>query len=132
MFLASADGHVIHFPIDEINILSGVGKGVMGIKLDDDDTCLGGALGSRPVHEAGRGDLRRQDDGIRRRHTDSRPRRQGLRGGEAHASFVRVVPPPIELVDWDRSIEEAAETGRMATARTGSTNGMGKAERRIV
>ena len=33
-----------HFPIEEINILSGVGKGVMGIKLDDGDVCLGGAL----------------------------------------------------------------------------------------
>ena len=37
IFLASADGHVIHFPLDEINILSGVGKGVIGIKLADDD-----------------------------------------------------------------------------------------------
>ena len=44
IFLASADGHVIHFRIEEINILSGVGKGVIGIKLGDDDKCLGGAL----------------------------------------------------------------------------------------
>ena len=42
--LASADGHVIHFALDEVNILSGVGKGVIGIKLDDDDDCLGGVL----------------------------------------------------------------------------------------
>src|SRR5262249_38672939 len=44
VYLASAEGHVIHFPIGEINVLSGVGKGVMGIKLSDGDTCLGGAL----------------------------------------------------------------------------------------
>ncbi len=31
-------------PIDEVNILAGVGKGVMGIKLDDGDECLGGVL----------------------------------------------------------------------------------------
>src|SRR5207302_8867988 len=47
IFLASAQGHVIHFPVEEINILSGVGKGVMGIKLADDDTCLGAALVSK-------------------------------------------------------------------------------------
>src|SRR5262249_46876175 len=44
IFLASVDGHVLHFPIEEINILSGVGKGVIGIKLNPSDTCLGGAL----------------------------------------------------------------------------------------
>ncbi len=44
LFLASAKGHVLHFPIEEINILSGVGKGAMGIKLGPKDTCLGGAL----------------------------------------------------------------------------------------
>ena len=47
IFLASADGHIIHFRLDEINVLSGVGKGVIGIKLDDGDKCLGGALITR-------------------------------------------------------------------------------------
>src|SRR5262249_54026149 len=44
LFLASANGHVLHFVLEEINILSGVGKGVIGIKLEEDDTCIGGAL----------------------------------------------------------------------------------------
>ena len=44
IYLASQNGHVIQFKIDEINVLSGVGKGVMGIKLEDGDVCLGGAL----------------------------------------------------------------------------------------
>src|SRR5215470_8624295 len=44
IYLASAEGHVIHFPLEEINVLAGVGKGVMGIKLADGDVCLGGAL----------------------------------------------------------------------------------------
>ncbi len=44
LYLASANGHVIHFALEEINVLSGVGKGVMGIKLEKDDVCLGGAL----------------------------------------------------------------------------------------
>src|SRR5207247_9552134 len=43
-FLCFAEGHVIHFPVEQINILSGVGKGVMGIKLAEGDRCLGGAL----------------------------------------------------------------------------------------
>src|SRR6202035_5283869 len=44
LYLASGNGHVIHFAVEDVNILSGVGKGVMGIKLADGDTCLGGAL----------------------------------------------------------------------------------------
>src|SRR5262249_33758791 len=44
LFLASANGHVLHFALEEINILSGVGKGVIGIKLEEGDTCIGGAL----------------------------------------------------------------------------------------
>src|SRR5262249_6385089 len=41
--LASSGGHVIHFAIDEASVLSGPGKGVIGIKLDD-DVCIGGVL----------------------------------------------------------------------------------------
>ena len=44
MMLASKFGHIIHFSIDEVNILSGVGKGVMGIKLGEEDHCLGGVV----------------------------------------------------------------------------------------
>jgi DNA gyrase subunit A len=100
IMLASKDGHVIHFLIEEINILAGVGKGVMGIKLEDDDKCLGAALigkasdmlqvetsGGKTLEFTGRYD------------TVSR----GGKGFEAvkRSSFVRVVPPAIELIDWD-------------------------------
>src|SRR5581483_8834567 len=51
VMLASRGGHLIHFPVEQVNILAGVGKGVMGIKLADGDQCIGGALiGSR--HDA--------------------------------------------------------------------------------
>ena len=102
IFLASAQGHVIHFPVEQINILSGVGKGVMGIKLADDDTCLGAALisercralvvetanGKTLEFKAGKYDL---------------TSRAG-KGFEAvkRTTFLRVIPPPIELVDWDQ------------------------------
>ncbi len=101
LFLASQSGHVIHFPLTEINILSGAGKGVMGIKLADGDVCLGGALiGNRhdalTVETAG-GVTKEFRRGAH--PTTSR----GGKGFEAvkRTSFVRVVPPPIELVDWD-------------------------------
>jgi DNA gyrase subunit A len=102
LFLASASGHVIHFPIDQINVLSGAGKGVMGIKLADADTCLGGALiNSRfdaMVMETAGGKTME----FRRGKYEMTSR--GGKGFEAvkRTTFVRVVPPPIELVDWDK------------------------------
>ena len=100
IMLASKDGHVIHFPIEEINILAGVGKGVMGIKLADDDLCLGGALlgkGSDMLQVETSGGKTLEFTG--RYETVSR----GGKGFEAvkRTSFVRVVPAAIELVDWD-------------------------------
>ncbi len=47
LFLVSANAHVLHFPLTEINVLAGVGKGVIGIKLEEGDTCLGGRVLSR-------------------------------------------------------------------------------------
>ena len=101
LFLASANGHVIHFPLSEINVLSGVGKGVMGIKLNDGDRCLGGALISNR-HDA----LTVETAGERTmefRRGKYEPTSRGGKGFEAvkRTTFVRVVPPPIELVDWD-------------------------------
>jgi DNA gyrase/topoisomerase IV subunit A len=101
LFLASADGHVIHFPVDEVNILAGVGKGVMGIKLEEGDACLGGAL------------IRNQNDALVVETSGGRTmefhgsREQTGRGGKGfeavkRSSFMRVVPPAIELVDWDK------------------------------
>ena len=101
IYLASANGHVLQFAIGEINILSGVGKGVMGIKLADDDICLGGALmGGRFdkfTLETSGGKL--MEFGRNKYEPTSR----GGKGFEAvkRANFVRVVPPPIELVNWD-------------------------------
>jgi DNA gyrase subunit A len=101
IYLASASGHVIHFPVKEINILAGAGKGVMGIKLEDDDTCLGGALISgrndKLVVETSGG--KALEFGRDKYELTSR----GGKGFEAvkRSTLVRVVPPPIELVDWD-------------------------------
>jgi len=102
IYLASAEGHVIHFKVDDINILSGVGKGVIGIKLAEGDVCLGGALMSgrfdKMVLETSGG--RTMEFGRNKYEITSR----GGKGFEAvkRANFVRVVPPPIELVDWEQ------------------------------
>jgi DNA gyrase subunit A len=101
MYLASGNGHVIHFKIDDVNILAGVGKGVMGIKLEEGDTCIGGALmGGRfdkLVLETSGG--RTMEFGRNKYDVASR----GGKGFEAvkRTSFTRVVPPPIELVNWE-------------------------------
>jgi DNA gyrase subunit A len=112
IYLASAGGHVIHFRVEEINILSGVGKGVMGIKLEKDDTCLGGALMSgrfdKMVLETSGG--KTMEFGRGKYDVTSR----GGKGFEAvkRTNFVRVVPPPIELVDWDKVEDNSKEASR--------------------
>jgi DNA gyrase subunit A len=101
IFLASQSGHVIHFPIDEINILSGAGKGVMGIKLEDGDVCLGGAVivDSKSFLSVETSKSNTLDFRDRKYETTSR----GGKGFEAvkRSSFTRVIPPPIVLIDWD-------------------------------
>jgi DNA gyrase subunit A len=105
IFLASAAGHVIHFALAEINILSGVGKGVIGIKLHDGDTCLGGALIS------GRFDMMQVETAggktLEFRRGKYEKTSRGGKGFEAvkRTTFTRVVPPAIELVDWE-ALEE--------------------------
>src|SRR5205823_13446790 len=94
IYLASTEGHVIHFPASEINLLSGVGTGALGIKLAEGDVCLGGALMSgrfdKFVLETSGG--RTMEFGRAKYDVTSR----GGKGSEAaqRASSVRVVPPP--------------------------------------
>ncbi len=110
IFLASQDGHIIHFPIPEINILSGVGKGVIGIKLADNDVCLGGALVAKStdmlvVETSGGKTL----EFTGRHETTGR----GGKGWEAvkRTSLVRVIPPAISLVDWEELEGKKKEPG---------------------
>jgi DNA gyrase subunit A len=101
VMLASANGRVIHFNLDEVNVLSGAGKGVLGIHLSRNDTVLGGALiGSRfdaLVVETSGG---RTMEFRRGAHP---PVHRGGKGAEVvkRTKLLRVVPRPIELPDWD-------------------------------
>ena len=86
----------------------------MGIKLDNGDACLGGALISNR-HDA----LVVETTGgktmeFRRGKYETVSR--GGKGFEAvkRTNFVRVVPPPIELVDWDQVEGRAEGNGKRA------------------
>jgi DNA gyrase subunit A len=110
IFLASRDGHILHFSLAEINILAGVGKGVIGIKLESDDVCLGGALVTKSsdllaVETSGGKTL----EFTGRHETTSR----GGKGWEAvkRASLVRVIPSAITLVDWEELEGKKKEPG---------------------
>ncbi len=101
VMLASRSGHLIHFPVDEVSILAGVGRGVVGIKMEDDDACVGGVLvGGRfdkIVLETEKG--KEQDFGPGAIKSQKRGG-TGAKPGE-RTKFARVVPPAIELVNWD-------------------------------
>ncbi|MCU0702668.1 MAG: DNA topoisomerase, partial [Fimbriiglobus sp.] len=101
VMLASRKGWVIHFAVDEVNVLAGVGKGVMGIKLDDDDVCVGGAAvgGGRfdkLTCEAESGTTKEFGIGAY-----SQQQRGGKGREHKRTPLARVVPPTIELVNWD-------------------------------
>ena len=101
VMLASQGGHIIHFAVDTVPALAGVGKGVVGIRVDAQDICLGGTLiGGRfdklvlekpnnKTEEFGGKMIERQGRG-------GSGKKQGQR-----IRFERVVPPAIELADWD-------------------------------
>jgi DNA gyrase subunit A len=105
VMLASRGGHLIHFPIEQANVLVGVGKGVIGIKLEPGDDAIGGAL----VNDARRYETNRivletesgkpQEFGplaIKSQNRGGKGEKPGVR-----TKFARVVPPPIVLVNWD-------------------------------
>ncbi len=103
--LATRDGHVIHFRLDEVNVLSGAGKGVMGVKLGDDDGCIGGSLVTEGRRNPGNRLVVETDGGKPMEFTPEGPKAVH-RGGAGtrqvqRTKFARVVPPPIELADWE-------------------------------
>jgi DNA gyrase subunit A len=115
VLLASANGHVLHFALDEVNILAGVGKGVIGIKLEGKDACIGGQLVSKSTDA-----LHIETSGGKTMDFTGRYEvvSRGGKGFEAvkRTSFVRIVPPPITLVDWEQYEEK---NGKPANGKNG-------------
>jgi DNA gyrase subunit A len=122
IFLASAGGHVLHFAVEEVNILSGVGKGVIGIKLEEGDTCLGGQLVTKS-HDT----LEVETSGGKMMDFTGRYEvvSRGGKGFEAvkRSSFARIVPPPIVLVDWDQMEGKGERNGDKNRNGENSTEG---------
>ncbi len=105
VMLASRNGHIIHFAVDEVSILSGVGKGVIGIKLDDGDQCIGGNLVTEGrVYEANRVMVETETGkvqefgpkGIKQQGRGGKGEKPGVR-----TKFARVMPSAIDLTNWD-------------------------------
>ncbi|MBN9120521.1 MAG: DNA topoisomerase 4 subunit A [Planctomycetes bacterium] len=101
VMLATAGGYVTHFPLDQVTILSGVGRGVIGIKLEPGDESLGGVLvgGRFDKLVLGTESGKAQEFGggaVKARQRGGKGDKPGVR-----TRFARVVPPPIELADWD-------------------------------
>ncbi len=102
MMLATKGGRVIHFALDDVNVLSGVGKGVVGIKLDEGDTVIGGTLSGSSRFDK----LTVETENGKTQEFGTGAYPPVGRGGKgtkpgARTNFVRVVSPPIALVNWD-------------------------------
>ena len=100
VFLASRGARVIHFDINEVPVLSGAGRGVRGIKLDDKDELLGAALMSRPSDC-----LKVTTSGDKVLTCGQMKYALTGRGGKGfraaqRSSFLQIVRPDIELIDW--------------------------------
>lgn len=100
IFLASSDGHVIHFEIDEIPILAGAGRGVIGIRLESGAKCLGGQ-----VMKSASDKFVVETPGGKSHEMTSRTSRiaRGGKGSELvkRAGLERVVPVVASPVNWD-------------------------------
>ncbi|MSR53694.1 MAG: DNA topoisomerase 4 subunit A [Gemmataceae bacterium] len=110
IFLVSTEGRVIHFNIKEVNVLSGAGRGVIGIKLAEGDTCIGGALVSGRFDKL---DVE-TSGGITREFGGGIPTigRGGVGKQEVkRTQFVKIKPPPIDLADWE-AIEEGNDKAK--------------------
>jgi DNA gyrase subunit A len=101
LFLVASDGHLIHFPIEQVAELTGVGKGVRGIKLEKNARCLGGCLlgSSRDL-------LRVENTNgteIPLRAGKYKPTSRGGKGFEIvkRGNIRRIIPPEIPLLDWN-------------------------------
>ena len=113
VMLVSKDGRLIYFPLDEVNVLAGVGKGVMGLKLDDKDECLGGTLitSSNRLYQ-----LAVETQSGKQMDFGGTSYQMVARGGKGHkpgerTKFAKVLPPAIELVNWEELEGGTAKVG---------------------
>ncbi len=109
--LASERSRALIFPVDEVNVLGGVGKGVKAIGLDKGDRVLGFALASAARQglevETSRGStmiVRTTKYDVTKRGGKGRPMLKRDR-------LTRVVLPPVKPVCWDSDSDELEQYG---------------------
>ena len=106
LFLATRQSRVLHFRLDEIPALAAAGRGVIGIRVTDDDEVLGAVQLYRP------GDCLRVISSTDRQLSFGQMKYQvASRGGKGirtsqRNTFREIISPPIELVDWAELGEE--------------------------
>lgn len=106
VFFASANGRIIHFSLDDVPLLTSAGKGVRAIKLDAGDQVLGVVQLSRPS------DCLRVVNSNEKELVFGQQKYQVTsRGGRGvltskRTTFITVIQPDIELVDWSEMEEE--------------------------
>jgi DNA gyrase subunit A len=127
VMLATRGGHLIHFPVDQVNVLSGVGKGVIGIKLEDSDACIGGALVTEGRRNPSNRLVVETESGKSQEYTPEGLKVQN-RGGQgskpgSRTNFARVVPSAIELVNWE-DVEGKAEKKAAHAEKNGDGKGL--------
>jgi len=106
MFLATKQARVLHFSIDEVPLLAGAGKGVIGIKILEKDAVLGAVQLSRPsdclrVHNSNGKPL---SFGQMKYGVTSRAGK-GIKTSQRNG-FSEIIRPEIDLVDWTEYEEE--------------------------
>ncbi len=112
VYIASTQGRVLLFRSDDVPVVAGPAKGVIAIRMDKDDTCLGGIVVTSPedllVVETTGGKTMEFKKGR------TQPAARGGRGQEVvkRAGLVRTIPPAIPLVDWDNIDDKPAPKGK--------------------
>ena len=100
LFLASRKARILHFPIEDVPVLSGPGKGVRGIKLESDDQLLGFVQLSRPSDCLR---VKNENDNVLSfGQTKYQVSSRGGRGVKtsSRTGFSEILQPEIQLVDW--------------------------------
>jgi DNA gyrase subunit A len=123
LLLVASDGHVLHFPLEQIPIFAGPSKGVIGIRLEEGARCLAALLISSPEDK-----LILQTSGGKELIVNG-DRELASRAGKGvelikRGEIVRVIPPPPRLVNWEAvepsSPSETTEQGSLYSENTDS------------
>ena len=95
--VASRSGHALIFPVEEISLISGPGKGVIAMRMESGDTLIGAALSVNKREGLAVKTSRGREDIVRR--TKYKPASRAGKGYLVilHGELVDVPPEPVEI-----------------------------------